>query len=1518
MKKFLSWIFSVSVLSSALMLSAFAPKDGRSAEGTERNLKSAISVSPDMTVTNQSDNVRSHLGLNRIRKGASRQVQSSVAGSLINPISPVMKAADNMPDIYCSIIYSASWGEDTPDFGIYKVPTNASEKFEKIISTGDYRANYGGVYHDGVYYINYFYEMMGMYMFNIYGYEVATGNLVYDVNVSSDPTMIAPAGMDVDPITGNIYGIFFDESLYGYELGIIEYTSPSPTKTVVAPLEGRYIAFVIDSKGQFYAIKEAENKNYEGLLCKIDRETGAVTEIGYTGLINFYMTGAVMDRETDRMFWALSPAEGSGFLSEVNLTTGKASVVYRFPDNDEINGLYILGEDYNQSAPGLCQDVVANFQNGSLSGTIDLIAPATAIDGSQLSGDMTIEVLVNGVSAGTANASPNSPVSVDVTVPAVGLYTFTVYASNASGIGKKTSINRFWVGPDTPAATSATLTYANGNMEVSWIPVTSSINGGYLDLSDISYTVKRADGSVAATGLTETSWSESVEYPDELTKFYYTVEVVCGGLVSAPAQTNVVAIGNIVPPYLEDFNNGIDGWTVIDDNKDGNVWTPYGGEVVILPGKAKMDDWLISPAIKLEAGKAYYLTFDAKCNSMDKSEYIEVKMGTAPNSQSMNELILGNVAIIGYSAKQYTQLIVPKATGVYYLGFHGISPGNQTNIYLDNIALSESISSASPAPVTNLKATPAQGGQLSCTISFNASDKTIAGDKLSSLTKIEIITDNTVIKTFNNPTPGEALSFEDVLPEGGEYTYTVVPYNSEGEGQSLDVTAYVGFNLPKAPANVSISATEVAGQVLLTWSPVTEDISGMALSENDVTYVVAHFLANQWVVVSQDLKGTTYTYQAVDPSKQAFVQMAVFAQTSAGTGSGKMSESIPVGNPYNGITESFANATMRYGWAFTPIGTGGDLWILDDTAYADYPSSDGDNGYIAIYGPRHEEGADLISGLVSLDQMSNPALSFYMYNTKVDGLSNINLISVHVKVQGSSIWEEVLTPTPVNKICNGVPGWNRKVVDLSAYTGKVIQFKITCVIQSYLLQLLDNIRVGSTVDYDLAAASIYGPAKVKVGNDFNVEVKVGNVGMKTAESYSVELYCDGTLVDTKSCQALEASQYATVNFKRTMPASALRPVLYYAKVVYDLDANETNNMSSTIFIEPVVPILPAATNLSGYPVANGIQLNWSAPDISGGVPYEITEDFEDAEGFSSKYGDWTFVDLDNEPVGGFQGIDMPGITPGVTHGSFWIWDSEMISAGTGFNSYSGNKYLFALFRNDEGPTDDWAISPELYGGPQTISFYARSQNAGFPEKMEVYYSTKGKDADDFNLINGSFVWEVPAVWTRYTLDLPNGSKYFAIRSYATLGFMFMVDDVTFIPAGVTKDVEIAGYNIYRNGVKINDTPLTSTSFLDTNVEENVSYTYAVTVVYTEDGESGASNEVILNYSGIDNVSDGISVKVRDNRIVVENANGKHITVSSISGAVFYSKEGSDRDIIEVTSGVYVIKVGNIIKKIIVK
>ncbi|MDE6484274.1 MAG: choice-of-anchor J domain-containing protein [Duncaniella sp.] len=1459
-----------------------------------------------------------------------RNASSPVSGPFFTPAltaaghfkapykADALNATAGMPNLLGSVVFADGWNDISyPPVGLYSVPTSATQAFEIKAENAD--ASFGGVLVDDVYYTCEP-SIFGDYIYGIYfvGHDINTGAEVYNETYSYLTT-----SMTYDRTTATVYGVAVVEEYYALVKIFF-----NPGEVIMEPVgvlapanAGMWNSIACDGSGQLYGIYgdfEVINSEYVctgSTLYRIDKETSALSKVGATGYDCSYASGAAFDPRSNRLFWTVCPSDGKGYLTEINTATGAATEIYHFPLNQEVTGLAVALPVAEDDAPAEVSDIVADFTGSSLSGIIRFKAPSTLFDGTPASGDLNYSVKINNkeVSAGTTTFGAD--VAAPVTVSSAGTYTFVITVGNAAGWSPKAQISAF-IGADTPLATTARASWSDNVMTVTWLPVTAAVNGGYVDPDAITYTVTRyPDAEVVAENISECVFTETIAEPEVGVKtYYYDVVAAADGLKSETAHSNYVTLGSIVPPFAANFDDDeLDGFLVVDANGDGRTWEAISGAARVWWNTTKaMDDWLLTPPLKLRAGQSYDISADISCQSTNTPERIEIKAGRGTKPEQMTTVLLEPTVITNKkdAPLQWNGIFIPEEDGIYFIGFHGISDPDCYYLFVDNFVISAPKSAVAPAPASDLTVTPGYLGALTAEIAFTTPDKALDGSALASLTKVELSRNSEVIKTWESPAPGTDITYTDNLDKAGEYIYTVVAYNAAGNGGEAAGSAYVGVDYPADITNVKAFETSTPGEVTITWDAVTSTTAGGDLASSQVTYYVYRYDGQNFVPVAGPVSETSFTYQAVAAGKQDFVQYAVFPVTDRGEGKGDISDYFPVGTPYQGMTITNASSLGKY-----ILATAGYWYTYNHNNAGIYGQDD--DWFLGMHGSIDDEGY-LLTGLVSLEGMENPGFTFYTYNIGLDtGNADLNEVEIGIKEKGDA--DFTIISSDVIGETGSIGAWNRITVDLGAYAGKTVQLELICSTVNTTYSFFDNFVVGSLLSHDLGILDISAPVKVKTGEEYTVSVLVANEGKSEVKGYSVELYADGEPVATKPGADLASGERASIEYQLIMSPLATEPVSLHARIVYDADQDDNNNQSGTISVEPLLPALPEITDLTADVVNNAVELTWSEPDVASAPGRAVTEDFEDAQSFSATYGDWIFVDGDKSPVGGFQGSNPPCFTPGESTGSFWTWDCDKFqSDNSSFEAHSGTKYLFSMFRYDEEKSDDWAISPELDGSAQFISFWAKSYHTSYLEKIEIYYSTGSTDIADFVKIEG-VGGDVPAYWTQYDVKLPAGAKRFAINSCAEGAFMLMIDDVTYSPAGSIVDIQLLGYNVYRNGVKLNDATVEECEFTDPDVEAAKMYTYVVTAVYSN-GESAASNSVVINdLSGIESIGAGaLTISAARNAITVTGADGMHVAVYAVDGKTVYAGEGKASTVIPAQQGVYVVKAGTTVRKVLVK
>lgn len=1370
----------------------------------------------------------------------------------------------------------------------------------------------GGWVVDGVYYALESVSFFGFYSVELIAYDTDTWTSRDDLSIAYDDTELFATTVAYNYKNGELYGCFYDIETDNYYFAKADVLNDS--KSVICTLTEGWTVSFFDDKNNLYII------DYEGDLYKVDTSDGDMSLIDTVGFMPYYNTGAAYDAITGKAYWAINDQDDYGYMVEIDLATGKGEKMFDFEYDDQVGGLYIEPVFAEPGAPSAITNFTVTFPEGALSGKATFTMPATTFDGTAATGELTYTLYMNGEVYATATSSYGAAVEVPVAVDSDGTYTFSVVATNSVGSGPELK-QKLYVGHDTPKAPqNVKAAWENGVFTITWDAAAATMNDGYIDPAATTYTVTRYPGeTVVAENINATTLSDNVAEPSDFTVYYYTVTATYDGRTSQEGESNHVSLGKILPPYSNTFDSAesVEGYTIIDANNDGTTWETYNGRLYVgYNSNADMDDWLITPAISLEAGNIYQVSFDISGATTSYPEKFEFLVGNANTVEGMTTTLIEATEIVSSDPVNNSLYFTPETSGIYYFGVHGISAADMYNLYLYNFSISAPMSADAPCEVGNINITPDAQGGLTAIVAFTAPTKDFFGNNdLTEITKIEVNRNGELIKTFDNPTPGSALSFDDTVDNSAAYTYEFVPFNASGRGKSASKSAFIGINIPGTVTNFVAKETTTNGEVNFTWEAPTVDKDGNPINPNLITYSLREYVNGSAVSIEDNITELSYTYQAVEPgSEQSFKQFAVFAATTTGEGEGMMSALIPVGEPYTlPYSDTFAGAGLEHILAVMDV-EGECSWQLYDDNGLGVADANGDNGYIAMSSQYVNSCGLVYTGKINVTA-TKPIFSFQTYNIVGDnGTLDENEVTLCVSEDGGNTFTDLKTYV-IGEECNAENDWCKLKYDLSAYAGKTILVGLKCRVVTYTYVLLDDIKLAENVNNDIVASNLTAPEYVKSGEEFNIEFRLTNDGALDAKGVKVELYRNGTKIAEKERYDLDSDEYCFVKFTDTLNVTGEKENEYYAVAVYAADENLDNNTTNTVTVTLKSTPYPTVQNLSGEDKGSGVDLKWDAPTLeTGHAIKEVTDDFEDYASWGNNVGNWTLVDGDGVAVGGIQGLTLPGISGPQ---SYWIMDDTdaSIAESAAFKAYSGNKYLaqmYAYSGNSATQCDDWAISPRLYGGAQTVSFYAKSFSGNYTETFEVLYSTTDKEISSFTSVKT--VENVSDTWTEYSFDLPEGAVYFAIRCVSYDKFMLFIDDATYtIEEG---DYELLGYNIYREGVKLNDAPVTDTTFHYVDPEIG-NITYSVSAVYAT-GESAAVNVVVATSKVEATATDALGIAVDGREIVITNADGAEVAIATADGKMVARRNVESDMRIAVEKGVYIVKAGKRTAKLIVK
>lgn len=1436
--------------------------------------------------------------------------------------------SQNSVTLYGNLIYSQDWSEMDAPMGVYQfnVVSNPEAVEVYVPDGGTIGANGGATLVDSKYYYCITYsKWSGSIMKNeLICYDIDTWEEVSRIEI---PKTTIATDMTWNPVDGKVYGAFYNTSNDGYVFGTLNLETGEVNTLADLTLTGSdgyplgFVVIAANSTGEIYGISS------EGELYKFNTADGSCVLIGETGFKPLYTQSGCFDFTTKELYWAACNEDSSG-IYQVDVNTGKATLIGAFNNLEEFVGLYSLSPNADLSGPGMVTDVKIDFVQNSLSGTVSFKLPTLTVGGADLTGEVEYTVNVDNEEVASGAGSVGESVNVPLTLTE-GEHVLTISVANTAGIGPE-SRTQFYVGTDTPASVENVKAEKEENgIKISWDAVTAGANGGYVDLSSLTYTVMRLpDNKIVADKITELSVVDA-ELPNLMDYYSYSVTASDGVRNSIPAMSVEMLLGSYMePPYIHDFKTmeSLDLCTVINANNDDKEWTATVNGVQLNYSRTNdADDWIIAPPIHLKAGYQYSVIVRGRSSSTFYPERLEVKYGTAPTVEAMTGVVLEPVEFTTGKEESFSTILSPESDDIYYIGLHGISEKYMGTLYLYSLEVVDPVNSLAPAAGTELVATAAENGVLSATITAIAPDKRANGESLSTLTKAEVWNSisEKLVATIENPSVGERVSATDEDAVNGFNTYTVIFYNEAGKGYEAECTTYVGVDVPSVVQSPVVTQKE--GKAVLSWVAPTTGVNGGFIDVENLTYRISR-IQPQETVVATGVKGLTFTDETMTADgEQVLLSYAISAESIAGEGDATNTNSILFGEPYEApFAESWPSGEPAINpWIVANIEGDYASWTATQASYVTtLGAQDDDDGWISFSGPGT---ARLVSPKISLSSLDMPVLKVWVCNP--DGLS---VVELQISTDLGTTWQTLEKIDSEDGLA-----WVSHVVNLEEYkNAEFVQLGILGSVSDWGAEnvQVDNLRIVNGVNYDLVMDSFVGPESVIGAQPAKYSVVVYNDGMALADDYTVCIYdASNNKIAEQQGDVMEPNTYKTFDFDLSAPVN-LKEFALTAKIEYSSDQLVDNNEKS-LSVPVSQPKYPVVDDLIGEESESAVSLSWSKPALQC-MPDAAVDDIE-------SYDEWTIGGISDDvrrgTIGGYTVYDADELT--TTRINYWCedypnveqkmafqvmsTDSEDLTQQLsiyGLTAHSG-KQLFACWNTVQGTNDDYLILPEIRSGSKTLTFWARSIPYMFgmngEDVFEIVYSTTGTEITDFVVLEGShtivpdgFEQDPENGYNKYEFTLPDDAKYVAIHCMSSAKIGLLIDDIEFVAAAAPDEtLELLGYNLYRNET-LYKSLLSTESFVDTEVEKGQQYRYNVTAVFDK-GESGFSNTVDIAMSGLNDMElDNIFVYAKDQAVVIKNAANSRVQIYKIDGICIYDDIVAFDKEIRLESGLYIVRVNN--------
>lgn len=1320
--------------------------------------------------------------------------------------------------------------------------------------------------------------------------------------------------------------------------------------------------------GDLYALAN------DGWLYGFDKLSGKFNRIGDTGRSIEYMQSMEFDHASETLYWAASNYSG-GYFYTVNTDTGETTFISDMGNDGEMTGLYIPFKMAEDDAPAVVRDLIISNPRHDGNISLSMTLPDKTASGSALSSITSIVLEQEGVQIKSWPASsmtPGETVSLDAEASA-GLHRFKVYAVNEAGTGIPRSM-RYFVGEDIPAAPATVSVEGDGaNALISWETVDKGANGGWINSAALTYEVKRLpDGKIIQTGISQTSCRDMVETTGVYT---YSVTASTPAGISSAATSSPTVLGNGVElPYSYDFED-VDQlvmWTIIDSNKDGATWergsTMDGRRTMMMRGNygRTVDDWLISPPLRLEAGKAYKIVYDAGCMNANYPASYSITLGREASIDGQ-QVIKEFTTDLRMLNKNYLYLPEINEDGTYYIGFHARWEPGLPTLYVSNISVEENHSSWLTGKVTD-GTNPISGA----TITFGPDNATYTSDENGNFEIIEI-------EPGTYPLSVSRFGFE---PLTGDYTFAPLEHKQLEFPLAAIPTAKVtgrivndeGYGLENASVNIHgyssyVAVTDRDGYFSAEEVYCKGDyiVDAHALNYETQTKLLAAFTGDS------DLGTFTLHEKLIAPGK-----IQTQADRSVATISWEAPQDLPVEFRYDDGTDNYVhNMEMSAVNDYTMVG------VIYDT-----PAVFNSVSWNVWNTPNPNKPVDIV--IFDLDDNGTPTTNILYEQNGLES-ENYNWHECVLKYPVVAPRGALIALRGDARLCMdsggdnpAYPAMRDKMVMTHDYRtepftsryandGSYIFRGNLTLRASGLLSGAPRQQASSTraaapeVTYDIWRLASGEEAQISSWLKLNQEPLAATSftdtswdgapkgtfrfavkalykgGYSSYASFSEDvphlLHSDVTLTfltnapgeDASSAAVLLVGKNSTDSYAGTTDTEGRVSLLHVKEGTYKVTCTKKgfSTFEDEITVVGEEDFAATFTLSESTRIPENLMIEETADPAARLFKWNVLqglfEDFEDHDDFAinspGSLG-WTYIDGDGQDSYFSPNYDFPDMGSPMAYVVMNPSRTEPSMLEADFlDTHSGEKVLVAFLTRNGEPNDDYIISPRLEMKEDfVISFWTRGYWWRYEETFRIGYSTEGTSPEDFTWV-GEPVKVDYDDWERVVTNIPKEAKYITINCISSVdNYYLAIDDIFIGPAdkipGTTEQSpmrapgQVVNYDVYLDGQK--KTTTTETQYLLENLPEG-DHTAGVTARYASGDTEMATIDFNVTTAGL-SVIDNKPLSVRTTRgaIIVSGApTGETIRIFRPDGtcASLLRSAGSTLTI-PVSAGIYFVTIGS--------
>lgn len=1219
-------------------------------------------------------------------------------------------------------------------------------------------------------------------------------------------------------------------------------------------------------------------------------------------------------------------------------------------------------------APALPDAPVFNYVDAALSGSIEITIPTDYYSGISMPATEKVATLVtiDGEEALKGDFAPGSKQTIQKELTQ-GEHIVAVTCTT-NRVDSPTRTVKKWIGNDNPLPVTH-VSLGDENLLTWNAPGAVGAHNGFVDTKALTYDVyfaqkKQNDEPIVGTSYTITP-------PKDLDYVNIRVVANANGLSSESADIHKVIGGALkLPVVLEPTVEESNLFEVIDATPDGNTFQYNTDNVPMfrcfIGYYDAGNDWLFLPVMNFpDTSHLYNFAFTFINAQYEGNENLDIyltKKITTDTSDMVN--IFSERGLDYPSAHPYSlNFGVPEA-GDWYIAFRCTSPGatgGGVGLYEFAVNSLTGVSSDVPGDITDIKFTPAAGGELKTTIAITAPTKNIVGADLDPNADITYTVKTGKYTATGVAKPGQVATIEIEVEKSGFNQFEVTPSNANGTGLVRNYRQFVGVDRPLMPVNVKGVPGPDNQSYTLTWErPSDRGENGGYIDIDNLTYNIYNVTGTAYHMLGST-KDLTFTVKGL-PEQQEIYNLGPIASNEIGESRNSTMISDILGKPYElPMVEAFGNNAFSYEPFFINLtgefsyGAAQPIVSVLSTTYKHNCLEDCDDGAILFY--------------TTAGRRSKGEIVFPKFTTKSIGEATISVriidfaecpdVEIWARCDGSNDLQKI-GDLPLEKPVNGK--WVDATVAIpQAYLDKnwvqmTMRFNFTGSRDEYAF--IDSYTISQNIDIDMGVKSIAGSNTGHVGETYTYTTTIVNGGKEMIRQNAGRIYTrlrdkDGnTILYQENANprifALGEIQYPyTITFQENY--ADLSPLTL--EVTTDLEGDEVAwNNTRSLKIEVTESEAPVVHDLAGKwnDDFTEVNLTWSEPDMSikGYDGFELRQ--------SGENGDM---------LGQFRNVDMDKAIPFCFNGVRWVDDAKPqawhvidvediypFKGDARMGAHGGSKYIMARtpeFNEEtmDGITQaaDWLISPEVKPG-SSISFWYGTADSSYTEYIELWVSsTDDTLGDQINKVSeetsvgatcGSFRYvrtfskSGDEAWEFVQQQLPADAKYFALVYRSIDGFAVMLDDITFDQVADAKS-ELDHYSVWtlsddnwKTWNCVADNLLTPGYTVKDADKSKTNTYYVITYVKSADSFVGGprSNAARIFGQSVEGI-DGDAKNVAGGKGLINffGLNGEVAKIYSADGRLVNEATiAGSHDSVNADPGVYVITIGKSTYKIIVK